>query len=334
MNIYRLVVDTDLRIKSWSRGLETVRGKNSQAVRGLLYHEVLPAITHNGLDAVLMVIQEGKALRLDGHSVDCFYGKVMSSVKIRPRRDRQRGIAGAEVEFELQPECTMYRKLCESQPFIDIGKIASTLAHGVRNPLNAIKGAVVYLREKYAHEQTLLEFTTMMEEEITRLDHFISKFLSSSLSETGVAQTDVNALLKKAEVFISLQAHASGIVCAFTYGQVPALTVDPFHVEQAVLNVINNALGAMKQGGRLDVASMREMRGGDEYVVIEVSDTGPGFSPEMLARDDIAGREKGHGFGLFITREVMRFYGGHVEIESEKGVRTTVRLCLPVKPTT
>jgi two-component system, NtrC family, nitrogen regulation sensor histidine kinase GlnL len=330
MKPYRLTVDNDLRIKTWSKGLESARGKSSSAVRGMAYHEILPKLDHNGTDAVIQVIREGKPVTISAYHVNCFYGIVKGNVIIRPLRNRHGNVTGAQIEFGLQPECTMHQKLCECQPFIDIGKIASSLAHGVRNPLNAIKGAVVYLREKYAHEETLLEFTTMMEEEISRLDRFISSFLSSSLSELGLTRTDLNALLKKIEVFISLQAHAKGIRTVFEYGDILPLVVDPFHIEQAVLNVINNALDAMARGGELTVASSLELCAGAESVVIEVSDTGPGLSRAMIEREGVSGKENGHGFGLFITREVMRFYGGHVEIRSRRGVSTTVRLCLPV----
>jgi len=74
--------------------------------------------------------------------------------------------------------------------------MASSLAHGVRNPLNAIKGAVVYLREKYGHEKTLLEFSTIINDEINRLDNFVSNFLSAARGELRFVPTNLNDILE------------------------------------------------------------------------------------------------------------------------------------------
>ena len=323
-------VDKDLRIVALGRDLEEVCGRDRSEVEGRLYHEVFPRITCADGDAVERVLVEGTPKTVRGCTSACFYGSVSADVEIKALHDKKGNSRGASVTFCSSPACALYRELQKSRPFIDIGKIASSLAHGVRNPLNAIKGAVVYLNEKYASEKPLVEFTRIIQEEISRLDGFIARFLSSSIIEEGLSETNVNAVVRKAEVLVSFQARSHNIKTFFEYGKALPVTANAFHLEQAVFNVINNAIEAMGSGGELTVRTGTETRDGLRYAVIAVSDTGSGM-PETNGKElATLSTARGKGFGLFLTREFLRYYGGHLEIESKKGVSTTVRLYLPV----
>ena len=326
--------DNNLCIRSWERGAEEFTGKSSSHIIGSKYHEILPRIFIDNKDALAEAIKKKKALSLKGYYFHCLYGNIKADIKIHPVKSNKRDVDGVKVTVHPYSACTVAQKLSQSQKLIDIGKIASTLAHGVRNPLNAIKGAVVYLREKYSNEATLIEFTKIMEDEILRLENFISKFLSSSISDTELSPTDINTLLKKIEVYTSLQTYIGNIKSIYEFGRVPPIMVNSFHLEQAILNVINNAIQAMKMGGQLKVKTFTEKRADNtDFAVIEISDTGPGIADKRI--DDLAGNNKndGKGFGLFITYEILKYYHGHLEIESKKGEGTAARLYIPMKQT-
>jgi two-component system nitrogen regulation sensor histidine kinase GlnL len=149
------------------------------------------------------------------------------------------------------------------------------------------------------------------------------------LENTETATVNVNALLKKINTLTALQAHTSNIRVSYEYGDVPEVNASFFHLEQAVLNVINNSIEAMHKGGTLAVKTFLERDGGNDYIVIRVSDTGGGMPVNQKSSTE-AGKP-GRGFGLFIAREMLQYYGGHLEIQSEKDKGTTVRLCLPVE---
>ncbi|MEC4685169.1 MAG: ATP-binding protein [Nitrospirota bacterium] len=325
---YSFCTDDMLCINSWGNEITEVTGIPSSAVLGMKYYEVLPRILADDRDALSVALADKTPLNLKGYSFNCLHDRVKADVRIDPVRVDSGKIEELRVEISPYSACSMARKLQDSQRLIDIGKIASTLAHGVRNPLNAIKGSVVYLREKYSNEQTLIEFTRIMEEEITRLDNFISKFLSTSISVAGLSESDVTMLLKKIEIYTSLQTHTNDISTDYKYGDIPLAAIDSFQLEQAVLNVINNAIEAMGSGGQLSVRTRTQNVSGNDFVLIEVSDTGPGMADSGI--NDISPENKGRGFGLFITREILQYYGGSLEIKSRKGAGTTVRLYLRV----
>lgn len=339
MKSYSFCTDGRLRI-TWcdENTLELLAESPPCKPAGRKYHDLLPPILSEGRDAVERALKEKRVKVLKEYCLRFHDRQFMADIVIEPgkkagAKDKARHTpngSAAKVTIFPRYSCNLAKRLENSQRLIDIGKIASILAHGVRNPLNAIKGAVVYLREKYSGEPTLLEFTKLMEEEISRLDGFISKFLSTSISDSE-GEVDVNLLIKKTEVFISLQAHALNIKCSFTYGvDIPPVVTSSFQLGQAVLNVINNAIEAMRSGGSLCVVTRYEKKEGRGFVVIGVSDTGPGFAGGFSGQFR-ALEHNGKGFGLFITNEILQCHGGHLEIRSQRNVGTTVELFLPAK---
>lgn len=228
--------------------------------------------------------------------------------------------------FNFRP-CSFVQNFNASKKFIDMGKVASSLAHGLRNPLNAIKGAIIYICEKYRNDQSLVEFLNIMKDEISRLDNFISKFLSSSLSEIDLVPININELLKKIERYIYYQTRLHNIRTFHEYGNIPNLMLNQFQIEHAILNIINNAIEAMPYGGDLYIKTYLLEELSSNYVVIEIIDTGTGIEE----RKKIDSEESGRGYGLFITREIIRSYGGYIEIKSTKGKGTSVKLFIPAK---
>jgi two-component system nitrogen regulation sensor histidine kinase GlnL len=324
-------VDRRLRINSWNKASEIIYGKSLSEVQGTPYYKVIPRLRmkEDRKDAVMQVLKNGKPITLASQSI-CFYGQANADIRITPSKNKTGKIVSANISIKAYPSCSIWKRLNQTQRFVDIGKIAATFAHGVRNPLNAIKGAVVYLREKYANEKKLIEFTKIIEEEISHLDNFIAKFLSTSVSDEGLSETDINSALKEIEVSTSLLSQSHKIDAVFEYGYVFPARINPFNLKQAILNIINNAIEAMPSGGRLTVKTRPEILSGTEFATIEISDTGSGIVKRKDDNTITSSKSKGRGLGLFITREILQSCKGHLEIKSYKGVGTTVKLYLPI----
>lgn len=321
-------VDNRLRVIEWDEGAARSTGIPAADAIGRKYFRLIPRIMADGKDAVSLAIKEGSAFSFNGYSFNLLTAQVKADIRINPQRnsDGKPGCARVEV-FAYQG--ARERPQEPKRPPINSGKMAMIFAHSVRNPLNAIKGAVVYLRGRYSEEPTFNEFARIIEDEISKLDEFISKFLSSSASESELSEIDVNGLLKKIEVLTSLQANSRHIKCCYSYGPVRTVMMNYFQVEQAILNVINNAIGALGSGGEFSVKTAYEELQDKGFSVIEVSDSGPG----MAARADEAApikRSKGRGFGLLITSEILKQHGGRMEIKGRREGGTTVKLYLPI----
>lgn len=321
--------DKQLNIRFWNGELARLAGKSTTDVAGMKYYEVVPRIFLKDRDAVSEVMKKRKPMTFKKYYFPCMAGGIHADITISPILSDSKKIDGAKVMMQPHTMCAVAEELNRSQRLIDIGKIASSLAHGVRNPLNAIKGAIVYIREKYRAEPTLVEFTAIMEEEISVLENFITRFLSSSISDEEISAIDINALLKKIEVVTALQMHTRNIQYVYELDSVPPVFVNPFHLEQAILNIMNNAIEAIQTTGKLNVKTGTASRNGSVFAVIEIRDTGAGMLRTEI--DTLStGAHRGRGFGLFITHEILKYYGGHLEISSNKDIGTTIKLLLPI----
>jgi two-component system, NtrC family, nitrogen regulation sensor histidine kinase GlnL len=258
--------------------------------------------------------------------LSCPYGSCEIDMKIVPL-DKTNPSRGAKVSLEPNFLCKKETQSPEHTRMEEISSSVATLAHGVRNPLNAIKGAVVYIREKYSREKNLRVFTKIMEEEIARLDAFIAHYLSTAIEQKRIAAIDINSILQKIEVLMSFQVQSHKIKSVYHFGSIPRVKVNPFLIEQAFLNVINNAIEAMSQGGKLTITTESVNRSGKQYVLVEIADTGSGIMKSMPQR--LLSQREGRGFGLLITHEILRSVSGHLEITSKRGKGTVVKLFFP-----
>jgi signal transduction histidine kinase len=111
--------------------------------------------------------------------------------------------------------------------------------------------------------------------------------------------------------------------------------VDPMQLEQALVEVVSNALDAMPSGGRLRIGARMDGTGADTgYVTIEVTDTGPGIPEHVLpsvCEPFFTTRQEGTGLGLAIAKRYVEQNGGRLEITSRAG-GTSVRIRLPAVP--
>lgn len=335
MICFTFSVDVNLNISSWDGNLEVIHKKTATEVLGAPYYDIFPRIWNGNEDAVSKVVREGKNLAFKGYRYHCFHGEIEGDISINPLFADGLKLIGAEITILIEKECSLLQELERFKSLIDIGKISATLAHGVRNPLNAIKGAVVYLKGKYESDVTFVEFVDIIDEEIVKLDSFITSFLSTSLMEMKKTRCDMNALLDKLVKLTSLQALSRNIHFSCEYGQIPPLELDTFHIENAILNVINNALEAISCNGSITLRTSIARNDGIDFAVVDISDSGPGVQGkevgELMSSPDQKAWDRGKGFGLFITREVIQNHRGRIEITSEKGSGTTVRFWLPLE---
>jgi two-component system nitrogen regulation sensor histidine kinase GlnL len=329
-NSFSFCIDDKMRIVSWGKKVAEITGLPEPSVRGLKYDDVLPSI-YDGQNAVATALKKNSTVTVKGHAFRCFSGHIKADITFAPLKSTNGGEKKLRVTISSPLNCPQLEKFQFSQRLMDIGKIASTFAHGLRNHLNVIKGINIWLKEKYHHDPSIFEFANIMEEEISHLDVFVSKFLSTSLSDANPIDIDINASLRKIEVLTSLQLKSRKIEASYDLGNIPIIKADPFHLEQAILNIFNNALEAMPHGGHLTVRTSTEKIDRKASAAVEISDTGSGIMDKNIRNSETISNvgKEGRGFGLFITREILHYYGGQMEIVTNKGSGTTVKLVFP-----
>jgi two-component system nitrogen regulation sensor histidine kinase GlnL len=324
--IYNFTINKRMLIDTWDEPISGLIGAPASEVVGKKYYEVFPKLQFRGKDAVAYAIEKRRKLVLRGYAFHCLLCRVTADITVKPLL-KPRGVCGASIEVSNVLTSDGYGPK-DVQRFIAMGKTASGLAHSVRNPLNAIKGAVAFVSQKYAREKVITEFAQIMDEEISRLDEFITDFLATSVEEMKPSMVDINAVLRKIEKLIFFQALTQDISCDFRYGSIPPAFINAYQIEQAVLNIINNAMEAIGSDGGVTVKTALEKAPEKDYIVIEVSDDGPGLMTRRTS-EDVTGGERGKGYGLAITEETMKRCGGRMDIRSMTDRGTSVSLYIP-----
>jgi two-component system nitrogen regulation sensor histidine kinase GlnL len=332
MLVLEFFVDEQLRITSCRERLGQTQTGPSGGLLGAPYTRLIPQLIYDRQDAVGWVLAKGEGLCLESVRLEWLHSALWADLSIEPIV-KDGSVAGARIDIRAYDGCKPSGQTVPAQRSAEMDKLAIMLSHGVRNPLNAIKGAVTYLRSRFHSDPELDEFTGIMTEEIAQLERFISGFLATSFHDHAPAPLDINDLLKKIVVYTSLQAQAAGVEIELDCAPVVPLQINAFQMEQAILNLLNNAIAVLPRGGRIRLSSGQIQRQKQPFVFVEVADNGPGMPPEKIVamHDPHSEPERGRdrGFGLFITREVVYSCGGFLEVDSMVGSGTRIRLMLP-----
>ncbi len=216
-----------------------------------------------------------------------------------------------------------------------LGRFSAQMAHDLKNPIAALKGAAQFLKEEHAQRRSWDDkgdFLDLLLEQVERLDRVVSTYQRLGRVEPLPRPLDMNRLV---EDVLSLQAFAGYPNMKFERALHPGLPQcagDYDLLANALENLVRNACEAMPQGGTLTVRTLREDSDGAE-VVVSVEDTGEGMDARTRERafdEFFTTKASGSGLGLAFVRRVVEAHGGEVSLTSREGRGTIVSLRLPV----
>ncbi len=244
-----------------------------------------------------------------------------------------------EMVQKLREREMLEKRLYEAEHLSRVGRLASGIAHEIRNPLNYISLAIDHLREDVlphcADEQRdeMDELTARIKEEVRRANYMVVNFMNYGrplkLRRAPVSYAD---LLANALPVLHDRLAEQGVEVEVQIPpDFPPLWVDQEMLRTCVLNLVGNALQAMPGGGAITLAAEQDQ----ERVRLSFSDQGSGIRTEDLERifqPYFTTRELGTGLGLAITERIVREHGGSIQVESAPGCGTTFTLLLPASP--
>jgi two-component system, NtrC family, sensor kinase len=229
-------------------------------------------------------------------------------------------------------------ELVRSEKFVSLGRLSAGVAHEIRNPLNAMKGAIVHLQRRRPEDPLLSEYTQLILEEMERLNSFVTDFLYlAKESVPKLISTNLNELILNTLTFFEEPLAAKGIQLSKDLGNsLPPVKIDPHQMEQVLINLLINARDAMPGGGSLEIATRFERNEppGErpDKILITIKDTGMGIPAEHQANifDPFFSLKKGGtGLGLPISLGIVESHGGKMAIQSTEGAGTVVTIELP-----
>ncbi len=235
----------------------------------------------------------------------------------------------------------LYQQMKERDRLAALGEMSAGLAHEIRNPLAAIKGAAQYLDPAKLPAEDR-EFLEIVIEEVNRLNGVVSQFLDYSRPLKPVmAPGNVNEILERTLKLLAPEVPTSVAVEPDLAEWLPRVQCDPEQLKQVFINLALNAFQAMPNGGRLrittrvtrdELAFWREGSRRADVVEVRFRDTGPGIPEE--ARESIfvpfyTTKEKGTGLGLAICQRIVKAQQGTIVVRSPPDGGAELLVSLP-----
>ena len=242
-----------------------------------------------------------------------------------------------EMTTKLERARELENQLHESEKAAVVGRLASAIAHEIRNPLNYINLTLDHLRESFAphdgaQQEKFAHLTKQLKSEVARINTRITEFLNYSRpAKLDFHPVDLYATACDALRIFEVQAGESDVeTCVNQQGEVPPVMADRESLRSALTNLIINSLQAIdRPGGKLSIKVSSQ----DGRARIEVSDTGRGIAAEDISRvfePYYSTKETGTGLGLAIARKAVDDHHGTIWVKSKVGEGTTFTITLPL----
>lgn len=219
-----------------------------------------------------------------------------------------------------------------------LGKMTGAIAHELGTPLNSVLGYTQLLAQEELSEGGRRRLG-IIETQVQRMGEIIQYYLSKTRGSPRKNQININEVVQETLVLLGpiFQQHRVQVTTALAES-IPYLWGDDASLQRVLINLLDNAVDAIKDGGLIKIATQpcSPSARNEAGVIVEISDTGAGIPPELLpsvfdlfVTSKASG--KGTGLGLVVCHEIIKAHKGTIDITSEVGHGTTVRIFLPTE---
>lgn len=326
-----VVVDVNNRIQAWNEGARRIFGYEPEEAIGAPYTLFVPPESDREEATRIK-----KQVELEGFLKDyeCVRmtkdgRRIVVQVTSTLLRDKRGRVLGrSSIVRDVTHLKKLQEELVRSQSLAALGELAATVAHEIKNPLAGISGAIQVMADSIPVEDGRHEIVREILDQIRRLDNTVRDLLVFARPTKPVlTEVDLAETLTRAWSLLAQQPGAKDVRFAIEGPADMRVPADPHLIQQVWINVFQNAVEAMPQGGRITVRL-----GVGPKASVEIRDTGSGVSAENLGnvfRPFFSTKTRGTGLGLAISRKIVESHGGEMSLRSQPGAGTTVLVEIP-----
>ena len=339
-------VDAELRIVLWNPAAEALLGRSARRVTGRTLKEVFPPET-SLVRHLTDTLATGESRSESEATVESADGRTVHvSVMTAPLAGRGGAVTAAvAVVRDISRLRQLEAEVRRGETLAAVGRMAVGLAHEIRNPLGAIRGAVQLLGRELGPSSPLQEYTAVLLTEVDRVNRIIEMLLDLSRPVTiRPVPVNLHQLLERVALLNEELARERNVTILRRYDpSLPPILGDEDRLVQVFHNLVRNGIEAMKEGGQLTLATRVSMNvlfgkvdmgsGQRSMVEVQVLDEGSGIPAAARARifdPFFTTKERGLGLGLAICHQIIEQHRGAIQIESVESHGTTVTCFLPI----
>lgn len=332
-----ITLDNENRITSWNKGAEQIFGWNREEITGESVEEIIPDDLLEKQELACLEFgmhYRGYVSNYETERLNKEGKRVLVNLSESYIRDEKDEIVGrSQIMRDLTDFKVREEQIQQSERLATVGHMAAGVAHEVGNPLTAISSLVQVCQRKtddpFVQEQ--LKKVRDHIQRITKIVRDLVDFSRPSSLETEMMQ--VNDIIKSAVGLLKHDARCRSVSFELELShRLPKIEGVPDHIHQVVVNILLNAVDAMK--GMKEQKITVQTRTNDKMTELSISDNGKGMSEEVQNRifepffttKDVG---SGTGLGLSVSHGIITKMGGSIEVDSEAGEGTTFTIKLP-----
>jgi len=329
-----IILDVDLEggITYVSPSVEPVLGYKPEEMKGTHMEHYLPQSEISKMAPNWAAVMQGKrGVSAQGEMLRKDGTRIAAEMNASPILKDGRIVGVQGVIRDIRERRRMEERLVKSERLAAIGETAAMVGHDLRNPLQGIAGAIHLLRAGSLTANERDEMLQLIQSSVEYSDSIVrdlSEYSAEIILELALADTTPKSLTREAIQAVKVPPTVSVQDLSQNH---PTLKADTGRIKRALVNLIQNAIDAMPQGGTLTISSKQS--NGD--VEIALSDTGSGMPErvmESLWKPLQTTKAKGLGLGLAICKRIVDAHGGTISVKSKADEGTTVTIGLPIKP--
>lgn len=289
------------------------------------------------IDQINMDIEEEQAKEIEF----TFDGKTyyfITSVTLLPRLENTKKIEDILIVFNnVTDNRVLEKELFRSEKLQAVGKLASGFAHEIRNPLTTIKGFIQLFKESSEQRNEDIQHYQIILSEIDRVNGIVRDLLGIASPEydAQTVQININTILQDILYLHKDQAWEKNIEIHTSYQEIPDMKANEKKLKQLYLNLLQNAIEAVKENGRLSIKTYEFFNESDQRCVgVEIEDTGEGMDSRTLSKlgtPFFTTKDEGTGLGLMICYQIVNEMNGKIQVFSAEGKGTLFQLSFPVE---
>lgn len=279
-------------------------------------------------------VTEGVRQTYEVEVIDKSGDRKYAALSISPLRSNEGKIVEVlGIAKDITSQKLLEQQVIQAEKMSAIGQLAAGIAHEINNPLGGILNCLYNLRKKRLSPEREEEYIKSMEDGIHRVQRTVDQLLDfSQQHEPKLTSVDINNLVEGVLSLINYAIKKNGIKLKKEFAaSLPQLMADQHKMGQVVMNILLNAVQAIKGKGQIRVKTFKE----NGWCCIEVMDNGNGIPPDILPRifdpffttKDVG---KGTGLGLAVSRGIVEIHSGRIDVKSELGKGTTFTVKLPI----
>ncbi len=315
-------LSADARIESWNSGAQLIFGYQTDEALGKSLGLLFTEEEFAGITSSFAGLRRGADVNKEAIARHKCGSPIYVSVSLTPHMEAPGTLVGfSAIIRDTTKQKQAERALLQSEKLASVGRLASSVAHEINNPLESVTNLLYILSSRITDEETK-GFVRMAEQELARVSQVANHTLRFHKQSTDRTEVNLHALIKSVLDLYRARLQSSAVEIVSETVDCPPLCCYENDLRHVLLNLVSNAFDAMRSGGRLTIRcrDLAEGQGKDRCVRISVSDTGSGMDQATLARifEPFFSTKGigGTGLGLWIAKDLITRNSGSVRVRS------------------